>query len=59
MNTDFEWDKILASKSDVATRTLMREMSQDSYVHTQEEGEENNRSNHSGDDLSRTHVSAS
>ena len=59
MNTDSEWDKILAGENDVATRTLIRGMSQNSCVYTQEEGEENNRSNHSGDNLPRTHMSAS
>ena len=53
MNTDSEWDKILAGENDVATRILIREMSQNSYVYTQEEGEENNRSNHGGDKLSK------
>ena len=55
MNTDSEWDKILASENDIATRTSIREMPRKSYVYTQEEGEENNRSDHSGDNLSRTH----
>ena len=58
MNTDSEWDKILAGENDVATRALIREISQNSDVYTQEEGEENNRSNHSGDNLPRTHMSA-
>ena len=59
MNTDFEWDQILAGENEVATKTLIREMSWNCCVYTQEEGEENNRSNHSRDNLSRTHMSAS
>ncbi len=58
MNTDFEWDQILAGENEVATKTLIREMSWNCCVYTQEEGEEHNRSNHSGDNLSRAHISA-
>ena len=32
MNTDSEWDKILAGENDVATRTLIREMSKNRTV---------------------------
>ena len=59
MNTNSEWDEILAGENDVATRKSIREISHNRYVYRQEEGEENNRSNHSGDNLPRMQMSAS